>query len=111
MTPEREAQMREMFETYERDKYPEWAFIKHSNGEYRSPSLQMDLETWLACARALEPKLKDGERYRWLREESGPTLRAAGCLRSDNVLICGKHLDDAIDKAMSAALEDGNANQ
>ncbi|WWQ12977.1 major tail protein with Ig-like domain [Ralstonia phage PQ43W] len=46
---------------------------------------------------------RDAARYRWLREESGPTLRAAGCLRSDNVLICGKHLDEAVDRAIAAA--------
>lgn len=134
MTPEREAQMRDKFETYARDKYPEWAFIKHSNGEYRSTSLQMDLETWLACARALEPKWVDaadqdppeaksvlvsGFEYgnpKYARTY-GVAFYAEGVWVSDETgerIHTPTHwmpLPEQPKAAMSAALEDGNATE
>lgn len=45
---------------------------------------------------------KNAARYRWIRSATGPQMRDAGCLRSDNVPISGDELDAAIDAAMQS---------
>lgn len=52
MTPEREAQMREMFE----NGLDTIALKRHGDGEYRLDWVQQQWEGWLACARALLPR-------------------------------------------------------
>lgn len=106
MTPEREAQMRDLFERL----FP----------GNPSPHKASAWDGFLACARALEPKLKDAERYQWLRNEANNTRAWAPMTFNCNPhyqigwsdALHGGHLDAAIDAAMSAALEDEkNANE
>ncbi|NPT50762.1 hypothetical protein GNZ10_13755 [Ralstonia sp. 3N] len=119
MTPEREAQMREAFEDWalktsdgnccEEDlqRYDEDVF--ELGGEYVEALVQRDWLVWLACARALEPMVRDGERYQWLRVNSGYSIRCNLFGETPMYKHKDSDLDEAIDKAMSAALEDGNA--
>lgn len=71
---------------------------------------------FLACARALELKLKDAERYQWLRSDNIEVLPGQREINvymerlphteEPDVFLIEKELDDAIDAAMSAALEE-----
>ena len=103
MTPEREAQMRELFETAAKDKA--LILARDSVGNYVMPTTAGAWFGFLACARALEPMVRDGERYAWLRENWHD---GKGCWCDS--LYAPANLDKAIDAAMSAALEDGNAD-
>lgn len=100
MTPEREAQMREMYEKqFPRpiNYAPPWV---HEAWHYR-------LEGFLACARALEPMVKDGKRMRWLLDGNGFFMEEQGLCGyapcSDEEKNAARH---EIDAAMSAALEE-----
>ena len=102
MTPEREAQMRELYEKqFPRpiNYAPPWV---HEAWHYK-------LEGFLACARALEPMVRDGGRYRFLRDGGrddcgdGPWSDAYAAIASTNG---PEYIDTTVDTAMSAALED-----
>lgn len=60
MTPEREAQMREAFEKWELTENgwdrSDLRTFAESEIRYMKTQIQDDWTTWLACARALEPK-------------------------------------------------------
>lgn len=113
MTPEREAQMREMYgkEFPRPSRYS--AACLHEAWHYR-------LEGFLSCARALEPMVRDGELLEKLRQK----LECDGfgywlpeiCLKEIPPEVEGvgtpptqEEFREALDAAMSAALEDGNA--
>lgn len=101
MTPEREAQMREVFETAAKDKA--LILARDSVGNYVTPTTSGAWFGFLACARALEPVVRDGERYRFLRDEMELSVRdvfSSWCPQLND------GLDAAIDSAMSAALEE-----
>lgn len=116
MTPEREAQMREMFAEYMR--------AENIHGGYVS---KRDFDAgFLACARALEPMVRDGERLDWMSERGAwiAWSKDYECCRvfvptddgGEPALGWGagksRHTArEAIDAAMSAALEDGNATE
>lgn len=106
MTPEREAQMREMFRKFTADQANKRAIERLA---YRQ---DVALFVWLACARALEPMVRDGERYRVLREHVAPYHIA-----SSAQIEMGEIGDDGmagwIDRLVDeiAALEDGNATE
>lgn len=126
MTPEREAQMREMFQEWalktsdgnccEEDlqRYDEDVF--EIGGEYVNELVQRDWLVWLACARALEPMVRDGELYQWLRsqyfavdfEYQGECVLVFKIPKNTRVRA---DPDVTIKAAMSAALEDGNAER
>ena len=110
MTPEREAQMREMY-------IAEFGERPNSAGSYRE---QDDADEWdvrlsgfLACARALEPMVRDAERYRAIRAtgRDWSNLRVfdyRGALDAESL---DEEADALINAAMSAALEEGNATE
>jgi hypothetical protein len=124
MTPEREAQMREMY-------IKEFGERPNSAGSYRE---QDDADEWdvrlsgfLACARALEPMAMDGERLDWMLDKNafmvwtkrdGSILQCQVYTQDEDEeyhVLSGEHRyfntpREAIDAAMSAALEDGNAD-
>ena len=111
MTPEREAQMREAFEATHKG----FDLTRDSNAEYIHGSTSMLWNEWLACARALEPMVRDGERYRFLRDGGrddcgdGPWSEAYAAIASTNG---PEYIDTTVDTAMSAALEEEkNENQ
>lgn len=114
MTPEREAQMREMFQKWA-DEYGLWDSLP----DVHQYAKAVALDSWLACARALEPMLKDAERYQWLRSDDIEVLPGQREILvymehlpftdDPDVLLIGQELDNAIDAAMSAALEGKNA--
>lgn len=110
MTPEREAQMREMFRKFTADQANKRAIERLA---YRQ---DVAMFVWLACARALEPMVRDAERYRAIRE-FGSKLKLyvyedpKDFCSGDWVYKPDPELVDAeVDVAMSAALEDGNAD-
>lgn len=120
MTPEREAQMREMFEKWQvTENGWDMADLVMERGEYLRFSVRCDWITWLACARALEPMVRDGERWRTFERalRTGRLPGAAYGRRFKIIETCPMSGDkkefnafvEAIDAAMSAALEDGNA--
>lgn len=109
MTPEREAQMRELF-------------VKEFGETSINRGWAMLLQGWLACARALEPMVRDGELLEKLRQK----LECDGfgywlpeiCLKEIPPEVEGvgtpptqEEFREALDAAMSAALEDGNATE
>lgn len=115
MTPEREAQMRELFEKYAEDNGLNT--FKGNCGWYISPATSNAYQGFLACARALEPKLKDAELYQWLRSQY---LAVDFDYEGECVLVfkipqntrVRADLDVTIKAAMSAALEEEkNANE
>ena len=119
MTPEREAQMRELFEE---ECGAGFYLEKHEDGEYIFEETAHAYQGFLACARALELKLKDAERYQWLRSDDIEVLPGQREINvymerlphteEPDVFLIEKELDDAIDAAMSAALEEEkNANE
>lgn len=95
MTPEREAQMREMFQK------------KYGKRPTNDPLLEATWDdrkrVWDYCLNSLEPMVRDAERYRWLLANWHD---GKGCWCDS--LYAPKDLTKAIDAAMSAALEDGN---
>lgn len=118
MTPEREAQMREVFQK------------KYGKRPTNDPLLEATWDdrkrVWDYCAASLDPVIKDAERLEWL------LCREAWVTWSKDHEYCRVFLlgDDgpepalgwgsqdrsytereAIDKAMSAALEEGNATE
>ncbi len=109
MTTEREAQLRELFEKYAEDNGLNT--VKGNCGWYISPATSNAYQGFLACARALEPMVMDGERYRWLRLNSGYSIRCNLFGETPMYEHKDSDLDEAIDAAMSAALEDGNATE
>nr|WP_279196093.1 hypothetical protein [Ralstonia mannitolilytica] len=104
MTPEREAQMRKVFEKWWLE--PEGFGLRAER--FTEPG-EAALAGFFACARALEPMVRDGERYQWLRVNSGYSIRCNLFGETPMYKHKDSDLDEAIDKAMSAALEDGNA--
>lgn len=109
MTPEREAQMRELLQKWWLE--PEGFGLRAER--FTEPG-EAALAGFLACARALEPMVRDGERYRFLRDEGhddcgdGPWSDAYAAIASTNG---PEYIDTTVDAAMSAALEDGNATE
>lgn len=101
MTPEREAQMHSLFEKW----------IKDPKRDVLVEDVGSALAGFLACARALEPMVRDGERYRFLFDQSfktwacDPLWPLVGFFRDCDETITKTIIDLAID----AALEDGNA--
>lgn len=112
MTPEREAQMREMFEKYAEDNGLNT--VKGNCGWYISPATSNAYQGFLACARALEPMVMDGERLDWLEQ-----LDQFGLFKNIDHISAStmggfngySTLREAIDVAMNTALEDGNATK
>ena len=106
MTPEREAQMRGAFESTHKG----FDLTQDSNGEYVHGSTSMLWNEWLACARALGPMVRDGERYRFIKRKR--LILAGGADMGWPIAPFGDRCDELIDAAMSAALEEEkNANQ
>lgn len=115
MTPEREAQMRGEFEKWWKDWW--------EDGDKPSESLDKGfaLAGFFACARALEPMVRDGGRWRTFERalRTGRLPGAAYGRRFKIIETCPMSGDEkefnafveAIDSAMSAALEDENATE
>lgn len=112
MTPEREAQMREMFEAWARDKAKGLSLAKGNCGWYMSPRTHDTWSGFLACASALEPMVRYGERYRFMKESVTNGKDEGYALTwCDDTFHPVDDPDTHIDAAMSAALEDGNASE
>lgn len=113
MTPEREAQMREVFEAWAE---PRGYSLTRTTDSYLSKGTRSAWRGFLACARALEPEIRDAARYRLLRagDNDKEFLQFSEHARdgTDDVwLLREEKLDEAIDSALSAALEEGNATE
>ena len=116
MTPEREAQMRGLFEKWRKDLFGNPDLTKDSEGYYEDWDTQVAWSGFLACARALEPMVVDGDLYQWLRSQY---LAVDFDYEGECVLVfkipqntrVRADLDVTIKAAMSAALEDGNATE
>lgn len=106
MIPEREAQMREMFQK------------KYGKRPTNDPLLEATWDdrkrVWDYCLNSLEPMVRDGERYAWIKENADVTFHEEQewPISDDQTIYsrmpAAKELDKAVDAAMSAALEDGN---
>lgn len=107
MTPEREAQMREVFEKWWLE--PEGFGLRAER--FTEPG-EAALAGFLACARALEPMVRDAELYQWLRSQylavdfdwQGQCALVFKIPQNTRV---SADCDATIKAAMSAALEDG----
>ncbi|MGA3803741.1 hypothetical protein ACI2T7_03560 [Ralstonia nicotianae] len=126
MTPEREAQMREAFE---KECAGEFLMDRDSIGGYVFWQTRNAYRGFLACARALEPLVRDGERLDWMLDKDafmvwtkrdGSILQCQAYTQDEDEeyhVLSGEHRyfntpREAIDAAMSAALEEEkNANQ
>lgn len=124
MTPEREAQMREAFEAHWVESVQKRSSIFtrahmtrwHDTGKYMAPGAEEGWQQWLACARALEPMVRDGERYRWLLSQYFAVDfdydgKCALVFKIPQNTRVSADCDATIKAAMSAALEDGNASE
>ncbi|NKF57508.1 hypothetical protein GO299_04717 [Ralstonia solanacearum] len=110
MTPEREAQMRDAFER-------EFAHMPLRRGElkpdsYWCPTTACAWDAWLACARALEPMVMEETFDAAIEkcEEWAHHLSQFDAGKSDVAETCAEMIRELKDAAMSAALEDGNAD-
>lgn len=118
MTPEREAQMRELFEADRKV-----GLQRCADGTYMSMFAQAEWESWLACARALEPMVRDAQEHErrllWVSEnwvastgnkyESHVMNRGGTGDLSDICTFIDKHFPRK--NTLSAALEERNATE
>ena len=123
MTPEREAQMREMFEKHWLQEAGPcdggYWFVRSKSkpDEYEFSEMQQDWESWLACASALEQFAVDAYDLGWLscvewsdRDDLAADMQSPAYLDLRRLRL--KALAEKPNAAMSAALEEEkNANQ
>lgn len=102
MTPEREAQMHSLFEKW----------IKDPKRDVLVEDVGSALAAFLACARALEPMVREETFDAAIEkcEEWAHHLSQFDAGKSDVAETCAEMIRELKDAAMSAALEDGNAN-
>lgn len=126
MTPKREAQLREAFESWAE---PRGYSLTRTTDSYLSKGTRSAWRGFLACARALEPMVSDTKRLDWILESSafivwtkrdGSILQCQTYTQDEDEeyhVLSGEHRyfntpREAIDAAMSAAPEEEkNANQ
>ena len=109
MTPEREAQMRGEFE-----RHWESRGLQFGTGALTNAFKEVALDSFLACARALEPMVRDGERlqaYCMTRNPENDALLQIELRILNGEIPTMDEWRTAIDAAVGAALEDGNATE
>lgn len=97
-----EKQIREAFEQVAKQK--NWNLAKGNCGWYVSAVTHEAWQGFLACYQHLGPQLKEAERYRFLRDDMELSVR-------DVFSSWSPHLNDGLDVAIDAALEQQKEKQ
>ena len=97
--------LREAFEDWAiRNWYP----VKRTpTDEYDDEETRDAYEGWLACAKHIQEKIKDAERYQWIRDEQNVGHPAWWMLIEPECV--SKKMDEVIDAAIAATKGENDA--